>query len=412
MRKRNGRILLVEEGSNLTHSVLWAISEILPTWGFVGTEASGAVEALEQARRQPFDAMLTDIRIQETGGPLFLQVFKRLQPATPMIVINTFGTAEAATEAMRAGAFTYITWPFSAMDVRSAIDQALCRMPSAGTIRPEGGLLGPSISLVGHSRAMAGVEWALAQAAMSKTPILIEGERGTGKGLVARSIHRLSDRASGPFVKIRCADLPDEVLERLLFGCDDAISRVSAPGSLQTAAGGTLVLDEVDSLGLVLQDRLMALLGDSGPSHRVGVNGSNPPDVRILSTSRADVLSLVHRDRFRMNLHRRLAAVKITIPPLRDRREDIPILVEHVLRELGDRTNKTVEGVSPEAMERLRLHDWPGNVGELREVIERAFIVATTSTIRLEDLPAAMQMADACPSKRAEKEPAIHQHSG
>jgi DNA-binding NtrC family response regulator len=398
MREQPARILLVEDGSDDAHDAIRASSRILSQRGFAVTEASGVVEALEQARRQSFDAVLTDIRMHENGGPVFLRTFRQLQPGTPMIVINSDGFADAATEAMEAGAFTYITRPFAVEDVRHAIDRALRRTPSAGTPPPAG--------LVGHSRAMAGVEWTVAQAAMDSTPVLIQGEQGTGKALVARSIHLHSDRASGPFVKIRCADLPDDVLERLLFGCTDAMALVSAPGSLATASGGTLVLDEVDSLGLALQDRLLGLLGDAGPSPHAG-DGSRTADVRIVSTSRVDVVSLVHQDRFRMDLYRRLAGVKITLPPLRDRMEDLPLLAEHFLQELGAITNKTVDGVSPEAMVRLLQHDWPGNVGELREAIERAFIVTETSTIQPEDLPATMRTRGGSPWKPASQELAL-----
>ncbi len=405
MSGQPGRILVVENDGDSAHNVIWVFSGILTQRGFTVTAASDVVEALEQARRHPFDVMLTDMRMQETGGPVFLRTFQRLQPETPMIVVNPTGSADAAREAMEAGAFTYITPPFSVENARHAIDLALSHAPPSGSRRPGNGHPGHPAGLVGHSRAMAGVGWAVAQAAMDETPVLIQGETGTGKGLVARSIHLLSDRASAPFLTVRCADLPDEILARTLFGYDDAREGGPASGSLEAASGGTLVIDEVDDLGLDLQERLLGLLDDSGTG-RPGPSGRPPPKVRIVSTSSVDIVSLVHMERFRIGLYRILTGLKILLPPLRNRQEDLPLLAEHFLRKLAALTNKTVAGVSPEAMDRLLRHHWPGNVRELREVIERAFIVTGTPTIQLKDLPAAMRTECEPSTMRASRETA------
>jgi DNA-binding NtrC family response regulator len=242
-----------------------------------------------------------------------------------------------------------------------------------------------AVPIVGRSPAMRTVNQAVLRAAGRREAVLIQGERGSGREQVARGIHRASDRRRGPFVMLDCSALPDTLLEMELFG----IARETKPareGLVEGASGGTLFLKEIGGLGIDLQGKLLHLVRDS-EMRRVGDSQTIRTDIRLVVATASDLSLRVRADRFLPDLYDRLRAVPIDLPPLRDRKEDIPLLADHFIRKFNALSNKTVSDASREALERLRGHDWPGNVRELRNALERAFLATEAPAIRVEDLP-------------------------
>jgi two-component system response regulator HydG len=250
-------------------------------------------------------------------------------------------------------------------------------------------------ALVGSSRALLEVGHAVELSAASRTPVLLRGECGTGKTLAARMLHALSDRAAGPFEIVRCAAWPDAALESALFGC--ARGAAEEPGLLETASGGTVLLTGIDDTSVVVQTRLLRLLED-GEISRLGDARRFRTDVRLLAETRSDLLDLVREGQFRSDLYYRLTMVTIHIPPLRERKEDIPALADHFIRKFSRGARKPVTRVAPEALVRLLRHDWPGNVRELERVLERAVLHGAPPAIRPSDIRRLGRGAPAAPA--------------
>lgn len=382
-----GRILLVEDDreNNLM------LREALMKRGFEVTAVASGEEGVRAAEAEPFDVVLSDIRLGPVDGLQILRHFKKTQPSTPVILMTGFGSVDTAVEAVRAGAFDYISKPFKLAEVHLLLERALeqrarnlggahQKVPHEGSELPR---------LVGHSRAMAEVYKMIGKLAASRATVLIEGESGTGKELVAQAIHKHSDRSTGPFVAINCAALPETLLESELFGYAPgahSTATTSKPGVFEQAAGGVLFLDEVGDMTLKLQSKLLRVL-ESSETRPIGGTRSIQVDVRVLAATNQQLDEAVAAGRFRADLLYRLKVVTLRLPPLRDRKEDLPVLVQHFLEKYGRIARKPAFEIAPEVLDAFQRYDWPGNVRELENVVERAVTLASRSRLQLDDLP-------------------------
>jgi len=345
-----------------------------------------APRAMELARKEKFDLVISDINLNGPESGLdVLKAFKDANPVGEVVLISGFGTLETAVQAVRAGAFDYISKPFNIGEVRAIVARALMRdrKPPAQETRtgvtPEG--------IVGRTAGMLAVYKQIAYAADSVAPVLIQGESGTGKELVARAIHTHGARASRPFVALNCGAITETLLESELFGhVRGAFTGAVADrkGVFEQAHGGTVFLDEIGDMPPAMQVKLLRVLQD-GEVRPVGGNRAIHTDARVVAATNVDLDRSVAEQRFRQDLYYRLSVIVIRIPPLRERREDIPMLIEQFVRNASARTGRHVV-ISPEAVVALTSHRWPGNVRELENTIER-LVVFSRGRIELADLP-------------------------
>jgi two-component system response regulator AtoC len=328
----------------------------------------------------------------DLDGLAVLARLRALRPPVQVLVLTAFATVDTAIEAIRAGAYDYLSKPFRVEEIRLAVRRALeaqrllrenlhYRQELQERYRVE--------NLVGRSAAMVAVYRTIARVAPLDTTVLVQGETGTGKELVARAIHYASPRAHRPFVVVDCAALPETLVESELFGHERGAftgATHSRRGLLETADGSTCLLDEVGELSPPLQAKLLRVLQER-VIRRVGGNEPIPVDVRIIAATNRDLKKQVEEGGFREDLYYRLNVVTIHVPPLRERPEDIPLLAHHFLRRWATATGKAVTGLAPEVLARLMAHPWPGNVRELEHVIERAVALTASSVLQPEDLP-------------------------
>jgi two-component system response regulator AtoC len=350
-----------------------------------------ALRALDTDGR-PFDAVLTDLRMPGASGLDLVREVRRRDPHALVFVLTAFGDAAAAGEAIRAGAYDFISKPFDLSALRQAIAQALTRRslspPSPRSPAGDAGKARPSI--VGHSPAIIDVMKTVGRVAPSQATVLIAGETGTGKELIARAIHSYSDRAPNRFVAINCSALAEGVLESELFGHVKGAFTGAAgarAGLFREADRGTVFLDEIGDISAGLQTRLLRVLQE----REITPVGSDSPvkvDVRIIAATHQDLEALVKQGRFRGDLFYRLNVVRIALPPLRERQQDIPLLVHHFLQGLTAQHGREPVALDPEAEAMLLRYPWPGNVRELQNVLERAIVLAAQGVIGPEHLPA------------------------
>jgi two-component system response regulator AtoC len=378
------RILLVEDD----RANCLMLKEVLGKWGYQVTEAYSGEEAIDRSRKEAFDIVLTDIRMAQTSGLDVLRQFRKAHPRTQVIMMTGFGSVDTAVDSMKAGAFEYISKPFKFDEIKLTLRRAIEQLEgkaAGAAAEPESA----AVTLIGHSRAMAEIYKTIARVAVGKSTVLIQGESGTGKELVARSIHSHSDRSAKPYLAINCAAVPEALLESELFGYArgaHSTATTDKPGLFELASGGTLLLDEVGDMSLTLQAKLLRVLEDS-ETRRLGDTRTVRTDVRLVASTNKDLARLIREDKFRSDLFYRLNVVSITLPPLRDRKEDIAGLVDFFLRKYSAVSGKTVADAAPEVMAAFQGYSWPGNVRELENVIERAVILNSKSRIMLEDLP-------------------------
>ncbi len=390
---KRARLLLVDDDE----AACRLLAEVLEREAYSVVPALSADEALlKVAEAGPFDAVLTDLRMPHKSGLDLLRVLRERDPAALVLVLTAFGDADAAGEAIRAGAYDFISKPYDLAALRETLARSLGRRRLAGMRRDtdhEAGLgrAAPSAepALVGHSPAIIEVMKTLARVAPSQATVLVMGETGTGKELVARTVHRYSDRADRRFVAVNCAALAEGLLESELFGhVRGAFTGAASarPGLFREADHGTLFLDEIGDVSPALQARLLRAVQE----HEVVPVGSEAPvrvDVRVIGATHRDLPELVRQGRFREDLYYRLNVVTLTLPPLRARRQDIPLLIDHSLRALVVRHGRGPVAVDPEAQRRLLTYDWPGNIRELQNVLERAMLLAEQDVIGPEHLP-------------------------
>lgn len=368
------------------------LKEVLSKEGYRVAVALGGEEAIAKGTDDVFDIVITDVRMGDKDGMEVLRAFKRMAPETTVIMITAFGSIETAIEAIREGAFDYISKPFKLDEIKLTIARALEQrrlLNENKYYRQE--LLNKYQfkNVIGRTPQMFQVYKTIAKVADTKSTVLICGESGTGKELVARSIHFNSPRSARPFVPVDCASLVETLLESELFGHVRGAftgALYAKKGLVEEADGGTLFLDEVSNISPSTQAKLLRFLQDH-EIRRVGGNDTIKVDVRVIAATNQDLEPLIREGRFREDLFYRLNVVTITLPPLRERRDDIPLLANHFLQTFSEQYGKLVSHISPEAMDILTEYSWPGNVRELENTIERALILTTHPILLPEDLP-------------------------
>ncbi|MEZ4649033.1 MAG: sigma-54 dependent transcriptional regulator [Candidatus Eisenbacteria bacterium] len=367
------------------------LGETLKRQGYEVLEATGADDAIGRIEKITPDIVLLDIRMKGRDGLSFLPEVKQMCPDSPVLMMTGHGTVESAVQAMRLGAFDYLTKPFSADVVELAVERAAAlralRRENA-SLRGQLSMQAAVDTLVGRSRPMDELRSTIRHVAPSPSTVLIQGESGTGKELVARAIHEGSSRASGAFVKINCAAVPPGLLESELFGHEKgAFTGASqrTTGRFEQADGGTLLLDEISEMEPSLQPKLLRVLQER-EFYRVGGREMVRVDVRVIATTNADLRDRVKQGTFREDLYYRLNVVPIRLQPLRERREDIPLLAGHYLGRGAAANGKPGIRMGRAAMELLLTHDWPGNVRELINAVERAVILCPGDEVLPEHL--------------------------
>ena len=355
-----------------------------------------AAPALDHVRTQPVDVVLTDVRMPGTDGLQLCAQLSALQPQVPVIVMTAFGSMDTAVAALRVGAYDFLTKPIEPDLLAAALDRAIKHHRLQDTVRR----LSETVDhnrhfgeLLGDSPAMQEIYAQLAQLADTDTSVLISGQSGTGKELVARSIHRRSRRAAAPLVAVNCAALPEALLESELFGHTKGAftdARGERKGLFVEAHGGTLFLDEIGELPLAMQVKLLRVL-EQRTVRPVGGDREIPIDVRLISATNRDLESAVEEHTFREDLFYRINVIQIELPPLRQRGSDILLIAQYYIQQFAERMRKPVTGLDPAVAERLLNYAWPGNVRELRNVMERAVALTRSEKILVTDLPSKIQ---------------------
>jgi two-component system response regulator HydG len=387
-----GKILVVDDQADMRS----LLSDVLDSEGYrVGTADSGE-KALEVLVEQQYDLVLTDLRMKGMLGTTLLSEIKHRYPETGVILMTAFGTIETAIEAIKGGATDYLIKPVKTEDVLRIVGRAVREVQ----LRREVTHLRREVykeysfhQILGKSRPMQEVFELIRRVADSPSNVLITGESGTGKELVAKAIHYNSDRRESPFVPVNCAAIPEQLLESELFGhvrgafTDAKTDRL---GLFEEAQKGTIFLDEISELPLMLQAKLLRAIQER-EIRRVGSTKSVAVDVRIIAATNLNLAEEVKAKHFREDLYYRLNVIELRLPPLRERRDDIPLLVDSFLRKCAKSNRKPLEGISESALALLIDYPWPGNVRELENIIERAVTLARGEKIVPEDLPATVQ---------------------
>ncbi|HEX3593875.1 MAG TPA: sigma-54 dependent transcriptional regulator [Polyangiaceae bacterium] len=389
------RVLVVDDQLALAETLADGLSER----GYDAVAASSSREAARALGSDDFDVLVTDLRMPEPDGLALLAASKDANPARPVIMMTAYSAVDSAIESIRRGAYHYLTKPFKvdelALFVDRAMDEARLRRETVSLRRA----LKKQFAVrefVAESEAMREVSDLVERVANTTVPVLVLGETGTGKGLVARALHSRSSRAGAPFVTVNCTTLPEPLLESELFGhVKGSFTGATAnrAGLFEEANGGTLFLDEIGDLPLSLQAKLLDVL-ERSVVRAVGANKERAVDVRIVAATHRELAARVAAGQFREDLLYRLDVVTIPLPPVRHRRDDIPGLIEHFLREARARHPAALTArISPEAMAHLVNHGWPGNVRELEHFVERAVLLGKKPVLEVADLPASMTAA-------------------
>ena len=382
------RVLLVDDEPNLRR----ILGTILRPAGYEVSEAGSAAEARRAFAAGAWDVIVLDQKLPDGDGTTLLAEMRAADPVVPVLILTAFATVELAVSAMRAGAFDVIAKPFVPEAILAAIGRAAERTEILReNDRLKGQLrdLSGRGELVGESEPMTRVHELVARVGPTDATVLITGETGTGKELVARGLHRASPRANAAFLAVNCAGFTETLLESELFGHERGAftgADRARQGVFEAAHRGTLFLDEAGDMPPSLQAKLLRVLVDGRITH-VGATASRTVDVRIVAATHRDLLQAVRDGAFREDLYYRLAVVPISLPPLRDRREDIPFLIAHLLEAVTRDLRLPARSITPEAVVALQAYDFPGNVRELRNLLERAAILARGSRIDVRDLP-------------------------
>ena len=381
-------VLVVD--NDLAHARTMA--EVLERLGYRCVVAGGGREGAERIANEVFDVVVTDLMMNDIGGLNILAAAKQASPETQVIVVTGHGTIPSAVAAMQQGAYSYLQKPLDLAQLRSAVEKAaegvLLKRENLELNRRLDEKFGFE-GVIGSSPLMLGFVDRLKRIAPTDATVLIQGETGTGKELVAQAIHQNSPRKPKPFVALNCAALSENILESELFGhirgafTDASSDRV---GKFEYANGGTLFLDEVGDMPMATQIKLLRVL-ESSEITRVGSNTPVKVNVRILSATNRNLEEAIAAGSFRSDLYHRLKVITIAIPTLKERAADIPLLIEHFLKQFAKRHNKKIRGVSPAARMRLVSYGWPGNVRQLRNVIESMVVVDIDGTLDIDDLP-------------------------
>ena len=373
------KISLLVADDDTAHRTM--LRKLLSGWGYAITEADDGSSAVEAVRRQPFDLILMDIRMIKVSGLTALAEIKAFNPAIPVVIMTAYASVETAVEALKKGAYDYLTKPLDFDELRLTLARAV----DHSHLREENRLLRASLgerfdrrNLIGRSAAMTHLIEIASQVAPSEATVLITGESGTGKEMIAGLIHTNSLRKDGPFVKFNCAAIAETLLESELFGHEKGAFTGAdrrKEGKFRQADGGSLFLDEVSEMSVGMQVKLLRVIQEREFT-RVGGEEVVRVDVRLIAATNRDLLREVGAGRFREDLFYRLNVVTLHVPPLRERQEDVPLLAQEFLVRFAEKNHKSLKGFTPQAMDRLLRHPWPGNVRELMNAVERGVVLS------------------------------------
>jgi len=385
-------ILVVDD--DFSHRTM--LKTLLSGWGYEVSEADDGQVAIDMVQERPFDLILMDIRMIKVSGLTALAAIKEINPSIPVLIMTAYSSIDTAIDAIKKGAYEYLTKPLDFDELRLKMEQAM----EHNMLKEENRLLRELVgerfdtgNIIGRSPAMIRLLETTARASSSDATVLITGESGTGKEMIAGAIHFNSPRKDHPFIKMNCAAISEGLLESELFGHEKgsftgALRR--REGRFKQAHGGSLFLDEVSEMPLSMQVKLLRVLQEKEIT-RVGGEEVIPVDARIIAATNKDLPTLVKSARFREDLYYRLNVINLSVPPLRDRSEDIPVLAEHFLKMFAIRNNKPLKGFSPQAMDRLIKYPWPGNVREMMNTVESAVVLSSSDYLRDEDIPVFQQ---------------------
>jgi two-component system response regulator HydG len=386
--KTERNILVVDDDA--AHRTM--LRALLGDWGYRVTEADDGATAVARVRQRPFDLVLMDVRMLKLSGLEALEQMRAVNPAIPVILMTAYASVEMAVSALKAGAYDYLTKPLDFAKLRLAMERAMEHL----RLRAENRALREQLdrqfdrgAIIGRSPAMERLLETVAQVAPTEATVLISGESGTGKELIATALHRNSARRNGPFIKLNCAAITETLLESELFGHERGAFTGAdrrREGRFVQASGGSLFLDEVSEMPLTMQVKLLRVLQERELT-RVGGEEVVSVDVRLIAATNRQLPERIRAGTFREDLYYRLNVVGLDLPPLRERREDIALLVQHFLEALAAKNRKPVRGFTPQAMDGLLRHDWPGNVRELVNAVERGVVLCRGEFIDLADLP-------------------------
>ena len=398
--RRSNRILVVDDETSVTG----AMELILGERGYDVRTAKTVAEADALLAEQPFDLVFTDLRLPDATGIELLTRIKGDSPDTEVILMTAHGSLNVTIEAIKKGAYYYIEKPFTPDQVVMLAERAL---EFAG-VRRENRVLkrtlgddGESFGIIGRSPRMRQIYHTIRATAPSDAPVLIEGESGTGKELIATAFHLQSRRSGRPFIRINCAAIPSELIESELFGYKKGAftgAHQDKRGLLEATEGGTLLLDEIAEMPVHLQTKLLRVLQER-KLRRVGDEREIEVNFRLVSATNRDTSQAIREGALREDLYFRISTIKIKVPPLRERADDLVLLAEHFLQHYSEKYNKPVRGISQPAFLLLTRHDWPGNVRELEGVIEHAVLFCQGEQLAPEDLPEHVQAAHATPHR-------------
>jgi len=381
-------ILVVDD--DLAHRTM--LKTLLSGWGYAVAEADDGGAAIAQVRERPFDLILMDVRMVRVSGLEALAEIKAFNPAIPVVIMTAYASVETAVEALKKGAYDYLTKPLDFDELRLTMVRAM----DHSQLKEENRLLRERLgsrfdrqNLIGRSQVMTALLETVAQVAPSEATVLITGESGTGKEMIAGAIHYNSFRKDGPFIRINCAAITETLLESELFGHERGAFTGAdrrKEGKFRQADGGSIFLDEVSEMSLGMQVKLLRVLQEREIT-RVGGDEVLKVDVRVVAATNRDLFQTIATGRFREDLYYRLNVVPLHVPPLRYRREDIPLLAQHFLIHFAGQNHKPIRGFTPQAMDRLLRYAWPGNVRELMNAVERGVVLARSEYLDEAELP-------------------------
>ena len=393
-------ILIVEDETG--H--LDALIKVFAREGLPADGASTAEEGLRKATSRHYDLILTDLIMPGMGGIDLLRALRTVSPDTEVIVMSAFGTIEIAVEAMREGAYDFITKPIKRAQVLKAARRALEKqalLAENRSLRAQLAEVTMGHEIVGSSEALRRAQSLIRQSAPTEATVLLQGESGTGKELFARTLHNLSARSKGPFVAIDCASLPASIVESELFGYERGAftgADRAKQGRIQATDGGTLFLDEVGELDPEIQAKLLRVLQE-GEVTPLAATKPTQVDVRVVAATHRNLKESVELGEFREDLYYRLNVITVRIPNLRERKSDIPLLCQHFLARFNKKNSKSIKGFTQEALQAFGAYDWPGNVRQLANVVERAVVLSHDDLVDVDDL--AEDIAESKPTARS-----------
>jgi nitrogen regulation protein NR(I) len=394
------RVLVVDDEQSLRK----VLAATLSREGYEVEVAQDGEEALVALERDGADVVVTDLVMPRMDGLSLLRRVVQKHPDVPVIVVTAHGKIDSAVEAMKAGAFDFVTKPFEHSELKAIIAKAARQSDlNLRNVVPDAAEERRFTEIIGRGQRMVELQQVIAKVADAPSTVLIRGESGTGKELVATALHEKSSRRDGPFIKINCAAIPRELVEAELFGYEKGAftgAVQSKPGRFELADGGTLFLDEIGDIPIEMQVKLLRAIQES-EFERVGGVRTTKVQVRLIAATSRDLSKEIAAGRFREDLYYRLNVVPVELPPLRERRDDIPLLVEHFRQKYNARLKKNVELIEDEALAALSAYSWPGNIRELENVLERTILFAEGTRIRASDLPPSLRAQPSHPAADA-----------